>query len=136
MDTEKPESLVIEAGTLSLSLSDLVDQLVQSVGDERNRRPGQPWYAPLVAFVAALDERVGEWEFTTELLMVFQGQFDELEKAELEQGWRGDLTRDAFLRMLENLDKLTPEGDVARKHFGTMSKLAEQARNYVPGSEL
>jgi len=136
MGNKIPDSLVIESGTLSLSLSDLVDQLVQSMSNERNRPSGVPWYAPLVAFVKALDERVGEWEFTTELLMVFQGQLDELERVELEQGWRGDLTRDGFLRMLENLDKLTPEGDVARKHFGTMSKLAEQARNLVPGSDL
>ncbi len=81
--------------------------------------------------VLAIDSLMEDWDFTTKVFLALQKQFDELEETEIRLGWKSDLRRDDFIRLLTQLDQLTPEGEKARAHFGTMSALADQARLYV-----
>lgn len=86
-------------------------------------------YELLKDFVLRLDDEVCRWDFTIAIILRLQRVLDKMNAGEAER-W-GFERLSTFLRRLRALNELTPEGDEARKHFGTLAAIAEAAHNHI-----
>ena len=112
-----------------ITLEDL-PELAEHLGSLKNDDLGdQEGYELLKQFVVQLDDTVAEWDFTTAIVLRLQRALDEMHTSVAEQ--RGHERLETFLRRLRALDELTPEGDEARKHFGSLAAIAEAAHNHI-----
>ena len=116
---------VIEQITLE-DLPELAKHLASLKGEDLGDQEG---YQLLKQFVVQLDDEVGEWDFTTAIVLRLQKALDEM-YAFCEEKW-GNERSQTFLRRLAALNELTSEGDEARKHFGSMAAISEAARNHI-----
>lgn len=116
---------VIEQITLE-DLPALAEHLAELKNEDLGNQEG---YQLLKQFVVDLDGKVGEWDFTTAIVLRLQKALDDM-YAFCEEKW-GNERSQTFLRRLAALDKLTPEGDEARKHFGSLAAIAEAAHNHI-----
>lgn len=112
-----------------ITLEDL-PALAEHLGTLKHEDLGdQEGYELLKQFAMALDKSVAEWDFTTAVVLRLQETLDAMYESEAER-W-GHERLETFLRRLRALNELTPEGDEARKHFGTLAAIAEAAHNHI-----
>lgn len=110
-----------------ITVDDLPD-LATALSELRTDRDVRQ-YDAIKAFVVDLDEKMGDWDFTTGVLLRLQAEIDKLHAFE-EENW-GAERLGTFLRKLASLNDLTPEGDAARKEFGSLSAIAERASDHI-----
>lgn len=106
--------------------TDNLPALAQVIGATRNDDGAMQ---KIEDFLLAVDECVSDWRFTANVALRLDEMIQRLAQDDEER--YGHERPGTFLRRLAQLDELSPKGDLARKHFGSMAAIAERARGLV-----